>query len=188
MKQIFVLLAACAAFVAPAPDANAASIDGLSVQVDRRAPDLGTTTNTSGVVSVTGGIEYTGNSFSVDVSGNSIEYIRDPFGGLSTFNDLAFNGIVVTDILDSFGDFTSATLTTFLLDDGDPVLTFDANNIFLSFSDVTTNATAGGNVIARVDFTIEEAAIVPLPASGLLLLSGLSVAFAIRRRRVSNSG
>lgn len=68
-------------------------------------------------------------------------------------------------------------------DSGQYVTLSDYANIFTGISYLTLSTGAGGNV--RFDDILANPAPVPLPAAGLLLLGGLGVLGAVRRRRTS---
>ncbi|WP_424967869.1 VPLPA-CTERM sorting domain-containing protein [Dinoroseobacter sp. S375] len=114
----------------------------------------------------------------VDVGANQVT-ISHPIGVFWVDSE-PFNGIRISDALGAFGDFLSVSLAS--SDYAAPVLSFDADNLYLNFAGSGAGV-AGDQVV--IDFTVSDVTPVPLPAGGLLLLSGLGAIAVFKRRKKS---
>jgi hypothetical protein len=97
-----------------------------------------------------------------------------------------FVGIVMNDVFDAFGAFTSASFTASGLVSGTPVVTFDDDNLYINLSGTTfgTGTITNLGEILRVDFTVADPASIPLPATLPLLLAGAGgLGLLMTRRR-----
>lgn len=102
------------------------------------------------------------------------EFSIDSFQFLGTSNDMAFSLTDSTSFSATFGeDLSGNNLGTALVPG-----TFN-DILFATFAQLAN----GTSRIDNITFTVPDTPIVPLPAAGLLLLSGLGAMGAMRRRR-----
>ncbi len=174
------------ALAAVAGSANA-SWDGQSVLIERSfwqsgfpsTPPLATFT--SNVVTVGPGVEVPGDvgeaGFAIpDLFANSLILTCNPnIGGIS-FADFrptgGFNGLVFTDLDGTIGDFANATITFTDIVNGTPMVSFDADHLYVSFDG--TSFLPGQRV---------EIAFTNVPTPGAAAILGLGGLLATRRRR-----
>ncbi|WP_172326699.1 hypothetical protein [Mangrovicoccus sp. HB161399] len=128
------------------------------------------------------GIAPLGSDFVVELGSSWIE-LSAPTGG--HFLDLPFNGFRISDVFGGIAPITFAALGA-AVQSGTPVLSFDADNVFLNMA--ATDIGAG--VFARIDLEPVAASPggaaesqVPLPASLPLLLAALGGAGVLVRGR-----
>jgi len=189
MRYSFFAAAIFISIFAALPAAQAATLDGETVRIDRLFFDSETVRDTSGDVVVGSGVEYTWEFLDVDVSDTFFTVSVNV--GNAIFAEVQagpgpFNGFSLTDSLEGFGPFSSAVLTSTGLQAGTPIVSFDAESVFLNLSGAFFGPAPGSafvGEIARVDFTIGDPTVIPLPAGGVLLVTGLGAFFGLRRRR-----
>lgn len=186
MRKFLLVVAMAASILASGPQAEAATLDGETVRIDFARPDASTVVLSSGDVVVGAGVEFNiPTVYNVHVFGTFFVVSLDiPSLGFSVGPD-PFNGFILSDALGAFGPFESAVLTTTNLSTGTPSVSFDSENIFLNIGGTMFTPPAGGFLteIVRVDFTLAGPTVVPLPAGGVLLLTGLGMFFGLRRRK-----
>ncbi len=174
MKKPLAIAFALATF---AFNANAGIFDGKSVEVTYFFPDLSTVYGGPNTYAVGPGVEV---SDLVDGVAN-LDIQSDGFtanffmnGG---FSPGAFNGFRITDVngtIDAFTSFSLAGNTAFNF--GAPVLSFDANNLYVNWSDLSFQA-------GDVQFAVNNLAPVPEPETYAMLLAGLGLLGVVARRR-----
>jgi len=95
----------------------------------------------------------------------------------TSFTPSTFNGFRVSDVFGTIGSFTSFVLTSNTGVAGTPVLTFDADNLYVNWQGLGF----GGGDLA---FSVNSVNAIPEPETYALLLAGLGLlGLAGRRRR-----
>ncbi|MGB2831736.1 MAG: PEP-CTERM sorting domain-containing protein [Methylotenera sp.] len=176
-------------FLIFASNANAGIFDGKSLQLQYFFPDLSSPriVSSNGTYTVGPGIEVPiiiNNALGSNIG--NLDFQSDGFTinftlGPTSFAPSVFSGFRITDINETIGPFATFTLGTNTGLIGSPVLTFDANNLFvnlqgLSFRPGSTqfNVTAGPFVPPPA---------VPEPETYAMLLAGLGLMGFVARRR-----
>jgi len=175
------LLAAAGALSLISASASAQNFDGHSIRYQFRFPDTTTAVTTLNAV-VGAGVEFNdaANFYTVDLSGSSF-VVTDLYGGGNS--QTAFNGIVLSDITNNLASITGVTFASGGFAGERPVLSFDANNIFLNFANITQTTLPGTQYRYNVTFAAATGA-VPEPATWAMMLMGFgAVGFAMRRRQ-----
>ncbi|MFS0735538.1 PEPxxWA-CTERM sorting domain-containing protein [Sphingomonas sp. 1P06PA] len=182
MKQLFI---AAAALTMLTGTANAAGFDGAEIQYQFFFPDLSTPLGSTQTAIVGAGLEFDDPTafYQVDLSGFTFT-VTDTFGGSNTVSD--FNGFVLSDISDNLAAITGVSFTGGGFAGESPILSFDADNIFLNFANITQSTAPGTTYSYAVTFATTA---VPEPAAWALMIGGFgAVGGTMRaRRRITQS-
>lgn len=170
------LVAFVVAVLFSAMQAQGALFLGNTVRLTYETP-LGSPTITANVLVTNPGVEAKFGPFNIDLSDDSIRIGPDFNTGTYTF-PATFSGIVINDVLGVLPAFTSVTIdpTSTVVT---PVVTFNANSIFVNLSNVSFPAASGFQFIR-----LNVIAAIPEPATASLGLVGLA-GLMLRRRRVA---
>lgn len=175
---------ACALGLFASAGASAATFDGATIRGSAAFPTLSGPTTAGPVDRVVGaGVEFVNGDFrpfsgpSFDFGGSTITITHSENGHLGG----TFNGYTFTDLNDSLADFGSFSVlsdsTGFF--SGDPSrIFFDADTLFINFQDLSF-ATADEQIVLEVGF---DTAVVPLPATLVLLIGALGTLGAVGAR------
>lgn len=160
-----------------ASSANAGIFDAQSLQFQYYFPDLSSpySSSSNGTFAVGAGVEIANiadDRANLDLQSNGF---TANFTDTSIWNGSAFNGFRITDINGTIDPFTSFTLGTNTALNGSPVLTFDANNLYVNWQGL-------GFVPGEVQFNVNVAA-VPEPETYAMMLAGLGLMGFVARRR-----
>ncbi len=127
-------------------------------------------------------------SYDVGESGDTLTFTFENTSGADAA--VTFFGVTVQQNTAVFDDGVSVDFGTYseTFDEGDSggdnttftIAAGDSATLTIMFGDVVDTGPTGGST--DIDFTV-EAAVVPVPAAGLLLLSALGGAVALRRRK-----
>ncbi len=156
-----------------AASANAGIFDGKTVEFQYLFPDQVT--------------NYSGASNGNYTAGNTVPNLVDGIGTLdiqsngfvanfntnSSFTSSGFNGFRITDINGDIDAFTSFTLVSNTSLGGNPVLTFDANNLYVNWQGL-------GIQPGQVQFAVNA---VPEPETYVMMMAGLGLVGTFTRRR-----
>ena len=165
-----------AVFAAFGVNANAGIFDGQSVKYQYLFPTI-TTENagaSNGTFAVGAGVEVSnliGGVGTLDITSNGF---TAHFTGTGTFGLGSFNGFRITDINNTIGAFTSFSVVSNTGVGGAPVLTFDADNLYVNWQGL--GFFAGGDVVFAVNS-------VPEPETYAMMLAGLGLLGVAARRR-----
>ena len=182
------LLAAAGALSLISGTAAAQNFNGTFIRYQFLFPDASTPRTTiDAPIALGTGIEFNDPAHSdmVDLSGSTI-VITDTFGGQYTAT--AFNGIVLSDVRNNLAAITGVTFTSGGFAGEQPVLSFDADNIFFNFANITQTTAAGTQYRYNVTFA-DATSGVPEPATWAMMMIGFGgLGHAMRRRtKLGNS-
>lgn len=182
MKKLVVLASALAAL---AFNANAGIFDGKSVKFQYYLPDLSYPYSgaSNGTFAVGEGVEILNlvdNFGTLDIQSNG--FTAHFYGAIDIYgtdfdHSYIFNGFRITDVygvIDAFSSFSIIGNTDLV---GTPMLTFDADNLWVNWGN-TSMPRAGD-----VQFAVNVAAPVPEPETYAMMLAGLGLLGIVARRR-----
>jgi PEP-CTERM motif len=158
-----------------------AGFSGNVLDADYLAPTSLSVLDTMSNQVVGGGVEWLNIpivDFSVDVSDTSILFFR---GGSLSFSPSPFNGLRFIDANGTIDDIVGVTVGSNSLS-GSPIITFDANTIFVNFTGLSTPAPFSTTI------NVEFAAPVPEPEIYAMLGMGLGLLGWVGRRKKLHSG
>lgn len=157
--------------------ASAAGFDGANIQYQLRYPSLAVSVVTLNAA-VGAGVEFTDGFgyYAVDLSGSSIDIV-DNYGGFNS--PYTFNGIVLSDVSNNLAAITGVSFTGGGFAGEQPVLTFDADNIYFNFANITQFTEAG----THYGYSVSFAGGVPEPAAWSMLIAGFGLVGGTMRRR-----
>lgn len=176
LKNKLIKTVVAAGFLAASLGANAALLEGETVNFTYLFPSQGQTYQDLGNAVVGAGTEFTNfYYFNLDVSDTSITAQNFVFG--STWSGTAFNGFVIRDVNNAvtFNSVAVNALTNMAGLDSSRI-SFDAHNIFVNWQGLSFDT----NTIVKLDLNGTGVS-VPEPAG--LALFGLGLAGLLLRRR-----
>lgn len=157
------------------------SLDGAEIGLRGFSPNLSTLTQDFGTAIVGPGVEFPAGGFSIhnlDITATGFTF--DFTGGFSgIFTPSAFNGFQLYDAGGTLHDILNVTFNSGVgyVGANTPIITFDANNIFVNFSGKNFSNSPPSSV--TFDVTVSR---VPEPATLALFSLGLAgLGFARRR-------
>lgn len=158
--------------------ANAGVLDGQTVNYQYYFPALDnpypypSTGNyfVDSSVEVTDVIDELG---TLDFSGDGFVVTFTNTGFWGSFEPASFNGFVISDVFSTINTFTSFSLLSNTGLTGNPVLSFDADHLYVNWQGF-------GITVGELAFTVSA---IPEPENYAMLLAGLGlVGFSIRRK------
>ncbi len=179
MRKLLKIAALLACGVAALP-AHASGFDGSTIAFQMIFPDLSSPYSTQQIAVVGAGVEFPNDSvgfYGADLGGTTLTLI-DLVGGLNT--PASFNGVAFSDIGNSLAAITGVSFVSGGFAGEQPVLTFDADHIFLNFQGISQATAPGTSYTYAVSFADSA---VPEPASWAMMIGGFGVAGAAMRTR-----
>lgn len=182
MRRILATLAAVTAIALAAPAAEAQMTGGM-MNARYNFPCLGCPYADYGTTTVGAGVEFTAGHDglgTIDVDNYWFDITWPGCGPGCSYTPGAFNGIVLSDIGNTMGAFTSVTLGAQTQNLTQSMISWDAENIYINWQGMSINE----NAVARIHVN-QDPGVVPEPATVTLMATGLVgvIGAAVRRRR-----
>jgi hypothetical protein len=172
-------------------NAYASLLEGQSLSFQAYFPDLSSPLSfpANGTYVVGSGVEITnllGSTGTIDIEDGGFTF--DSFGiDFADFSPGSFNGFVLTDVNNTIADFNSFSILSNTMTVGNPVLSFDANNLYINLAGLQhLDADQTDFIRFSVNGDSDEIGSVPLPAALPLMLSGLGI-LGLSTKRKSKS-
>lgn len=155
--------------------ANAGVLDGQTVNYQYYFPDLSSPYPSTGNYFVDSSVEVSDviGLGTLDFNDNGFVVTFTNTGSFGYFESATFNGFVISDVFSTIDAFTSFSLLSNTGLTGNPVLSFDADHLYVNLQGL-------GITVGELVFTVSA---IPEPENYAMLLAGLGlVGFSIRRK------